>query len=71
VVTNVSEELVASIFRFQEVPVSCSWALEMGATNSSEALVRMVLVTSYSRRLDSLSAPMSQISHNFVYFQLC
>jgi hypothetical protein len=57
VVTNVSEELVASIFRFQEVPVSSSWTLEMGATNSSETLVRMVLVTSYSRRLCSLSTP--------------
>jgi hypothetical protein len=36
VVTNVSEELVASKFRFQNVPVSCSCTLEMGATNSSE-----------------------------------
>jgi hypothetical protein len=58
VVTNISEELVASILRFQEVPVSSSWISEMEATNSSETLVRMVLVTSYSRRLDSLSTPL-------------
>jgi hypothetical protein len=49
VVTNVSEGLVASIFRFQKVPVSCSFTLEMGATNSSETLARMVSVMSYSR----------------------
>jgi hypothetical protein len=40
VVTDVSEELVASIFRIQEVPVlSSSWTLEMEATNLSEILV--------------------------------
>jgi len=44
VVTDVSGELVASIFRFQEVPVFSSWTLEMEATNLSETLVRMILV---------------------------